>query len=128
VFKVTITHEFTDEMIDDLITTMVECNDMTASWCLEYDAKGQQVAIAVVRGYDVIFTVDNPEYDANMPRTTENCPTLRKDFDLAVLKKALELCSLLYPQVFRNIVEGNYDANDADVVLQLAIFKEVVYS
>ena len=126
-FEVIVAHKIDADMIEDLVTTMVECNDMTASWCREYDAKGQHAAEAIVGGYTVIFTVDNPDYDASEKKTAENWPTLRKEVDSAVIKKALDLCGIRHPQVLINFIGGNYDANDADVILQLAIYEEVVF-
>lgn len=32
-----------------------------------------------------------------------------------------------YPEIFRRIKDGQYDANDADVWLQMSVFGEIVY-
>ena len=41
--------------------------------------------------------------------------------------KGIELCAQRYPKTFSRLREEQYDAGDADVVLQLAIFGELIY-
>jgi hypothetical protein len=40
---------------------------------------------------------------------------------------ALEKMKELYPKKYDSIVNGDYDADDADIFLQLAVLREVVY-
>lgn len=117
--KVLVEHELSDEDIDDLITTMVECNDCTASWCNSMKYEGINPALTILSGRDITFSVDNPE---------EGPKSVKKVLNLTILKGALILASKTHPHVLYNIVEGDYDAGDADIILQLALFGEEVYS
>lgn len=47
--------------------------------------------------------------------------------DLPALKKGWELLGKKYPKIQKEVLEGNYDASDADVFLQLAVFGDVIY-
>jgi hypothetical protein len=123
---ITVTHNISDEMIDDLVTTMVECNDMTASWCHHYEADGLHAAKAILSGKDVFFYVDNPEYDDSSSDTRFK-PLVKKTLNLSILADGLIRCNKAYPHVLRNLVEGDYDACDADTILQVSLFGEAVY-
>lgn len=50
-----------------------------------------------------------------------------KRLDLQSIDRGLGLLAAKYPQRMDNIVRENYDAEDADVFLQLALFGEVVF-
>ena len=117
--KVVVTHTLTAEDIDDLITTMVECNDMTASWCQRMEAS-KQVSLAILNGENVKCFVDNSEEGLETVELIFNLEGLRKAFQLAVEDPC-------YQEVVSRIVSQDYDAIDADVILQLALFGEVVY-
>lgn len=41
--------------------------------------------------------------------------------------KACEICCTNYPDVWANILTGNFDADDADVLFQLAVMGDVVF-
>jgi hypothetical protein len=47
--------------------------------------------------------------------------------DYYSLVKAWQICAELYPRVFARIKDENYDANDADVWFQCAVFGEAIY-
>jgi len=47
--------------------------------------------------------------------------------DLPALKKAWILFRQKYPKNYQRLVEENWDAGDADVFLQLAVFDEVIF-
>jgi hypothetical protein len=55
--------------------------------------------------------------------TDEELGTLTLDS----IKKGLKLMGKQYPKHFINIVTENYDADDADIFLQLAVMGSVVY-
>jgi len=43
------------------------------------------------------------------------------------LKEGLELAAKDYPERFRALLDGEYDAEDADVIFQLCVMKEIVF-
>jgi hypothetical protein len=47
--------------------------------------------------------------------------------DLATLKKAWITLKGKYPKIYKRVVEQSWDAGDADVFLQLAVFDDVIY-
>lgn len=57
------------------------------------------------------LTVDVSEYQLTM-----------KDFDDGLFEVERR-----YPMIYKRIVDGTYDAKDADVWLQLTVFNEVLY-
>lgn len=123
--KVMVEHTFSEEFIEDILTTAVECNDMTASWCRQYDATGSaDLAKKLFNGESVMFMYDNPEYDEDESGSTE---VIQKALTMSMLREAFTLVGTKYPETLRNFAEENYDADDADVLLQLALLGEVVY-
>ena len=50
-----------------------------------------------------------------------------KRLQLSTIKRGLTIMAEKYPNHFQRIVEETYDADDADVFLQLSLFNEVVF-
>lgn len=92
------------------------------------------------------YTVDNdPEFDINdypeycwVPLVPGNKLTLIEavDFDeepeswevtLDEIKLALTKVALEYPDVYERLLKGDYDAADADVLLQIAAIGQITY-
>ena len=73
----------------------------------------------------------HPYYDA--PLNEGGYVTIKADghksakLNLQSIEKGLELLAEKYPKRFVAICDENYDAEDADVFLQLAILNEVVF-
>lgn len=47
--------------------------------------------------------------------------------DLAALKKAWILLRQKYPKIYKRVIDESWDAADADVFLQLAVFDDVIF-
>ncbi len=50
-----------------------------------------------------------------------------KRLQLSTIKRGLTLMAEKYPNHFQRVVDETYDADDADVFLQLSLFNEVVF-
>jgi hypothetical protein len=50
------------------------------------------------------------------------------EITLESFKKACEICIEHFPNVWANLTTGNYDADDADIMLQLCVFGMVNFS
>lgn len=65
-------------------------------------------------GYIQFFDIENPK-------------ELLGDVDMNNLLDAIQLLKTKYPNEYENIIMDEYDANDADIFLQLCVMGEVVF-
>jgi hypothetical protein len=73
---------------------------------------------------NALMNVENFQMNVyDLENTDERLGTLTKESFV----KGCEICCSTYPQVWANIVTGNYDADDADVLFQLAVMGDVVF-
>jgi hypothetical protein len=73
---------------------------------------------------NALLNVENFQMNVyDLEDTDERLGTLTKESFV----KGCEICCSCYPQVWANIVTGNYDADDADVLFQLAVMGDVVF-
>lgn len=47
--------------------------------------------------------------------------------DLAALKKGWILLKQKYPKIYKRVIDESWDASDADIFLQLALFDKVIF-
>jgi hypothetical protein len=73
---------------------------------------------------NALLNVENFQMNVyDLEDTDERLGTLTKESFV----KGCEICCSTYPQVWANIITGNYDADDADVLFQLAVMGDVVF-
>jgi hypothetical protein len=73
---------------------------------------------------NALMNVENFQMNVyDLEDTDERLGTLTKESFV----KGCEICCSTYPQVWANIITGNYDADDADVLFQLAVMGDVVF-
>jgi hypothetical protein len=72
---------------------------------------------------NLVFTllVDDPEAESDEP------PPLRVKITSGTIKSALTLMATNYPRHFADLINENDDAITADVLLQLMVYKDVIY-
>lgn len=137
----TVETTITDKRIADLMTTAVECNDMTTQWCagvyLSGPYKEQEDELKTDEGYpwyanpyfyarddfeiEVVEVVDEGEdWDDETNLKRHRC-------DRAKLKQAFELMARDNKRHFDDFLGENEDAITADVFLQLLALGEIVY-
>lgn len=117
---------FTDEMLMDILTTAFEAQSWY--WCVieKFVINEQPDPKPDYPKYGWV-----PVYNGNSIRLIENdvdedeaehWEINRHDLELALTKIALER-----PQTYKRLLEGEYDAADADVFLQIAAIGQVTY-
>ena len=79
------------------------------------DKKFQHIYAPLVGGKVYLREFEDDDMDAGQVH----------ELDLAKLVQGLERLSRLYPARFLNIINENYDAEDADVFLQVCLFGEI---
>jgi hypothetical protein len=73
---------------------------------------------------NALLNVENFQMNVyDLEDTDERLGTLTKESFV----KGCEICCSCYPQIWANIITGNYDADDADVLFQLAVMGDVVF-
>ena len=73
---------------------------------------------------NALMNVENFQMNVyDLENTDERLGTLTKESFV----KGCEICATQYAQVWANIITGNYDADDADVLFQLAVMGDVVF-
>ena len=130
------------QLVEDVIVTALEGGSNYWYW-IKIDEHWFEVA----KRYDIQLAKNE-----NPPRTSANPVTIRisnallnvENFSMNVYDledpderlgalskesfvKGCELCAVKYPNVWANLLTGNYDANDADVLFQLAVMGDVVF-
>ena len=137
----------TDQLVADWVITAFEGG--SSYWCdlaecVERDDKGQWVEITGDRyksfQIDGIGPYANPEFWENDKRGYR----LHDEYDEKWIQKVLTLSGLLkalqyqppkhkfatpnwYRKVVSSLITENYDAGDADTLVQVAVFGELVY-
>lgn len=115
--QVTINFEFDDQLVDDIITTCFEGG--STYWIDDQevkdgDYKGAEFASEVVsKGGTLILYVEGTKYELTLEKFI-------KGMELALNDKPNLLLAFQEN-------DGDWDAGDADYVLQFALFGELVY-
>lgn len=144
-FQVGVNVPVTDQQIADWVVTAFEggisywCE---AATCVQRDQHGDWEELTGA-GYDA-YVVDrvgpyaNPEFwdnDKRGYRITTDEGTQKKVLTLSAIMKALNYqpkqvkgqSNNWYRKVTTRLLGENYDADDADILVQVAIFNEVIY-
>jgi len=120
--EVTIVEEVTVQIVDDLLCTSFE-GGMTGMWVARVtEPEGQRCGVAythevISRGGSLIFTLDDAE---EVQEKTEFTLTLES------VIQGLEKACKHQGRTLSDLWE-NHDAVDADVVVQFALFGEIVF-
>lgn len=100
---------------------------------VRYKAKemGQSVSEAIgeyiLKGGYVQFYDAEEEYDDDDYTEIHSDKGLLGTVDMDSILEAITIIKKDYPEVWENILDEQYDANDADIFLQLCVMGEVVY-
>lgn len=124
------TREFTPKMIEDLMVTFIESGGMI-SWCsgvkfFKWDPvtnEQKQVKYGETWSLDGESDFYKGRWSIDIKIDDEDQPTQRLGWKK--LKWALER-----PEMQKRtnaIFDGDYDVEDADCIVQMAIFKEIIY-
>lgn len=81
----------------------------------------------ILNGGYVQFYDSEEEYDDDDYGETHSDNGLLGTVDMDSILEAITLIKKDYPEVWENILDEQYDANDADIFLQLCVMGEVVY-
>lgn len=77
--------------------------------------------------YEVINSGDQLTISNRVIAENEQLKLIQADINLKSLHNALELLKINYPKHYGAVIEGNFDAADADLFLQLAVIGKVIY-
>jgi hypothetical protein len=100
---------------------------------VRYKAKemGQSVSEAIgeyiLKGGYVQFYDAEEEYDEDDYTETHSDNGLLGTVDMDSILEAITIIKRDYPDVWENILDEQYDANDADIFLQLCVMGDVVF-
>lgn len=131
---VTITKNITKDQISDLISTAIEGG--SNYW---YIIEGYQEPSVVDFRCSLFARDEEPHRIYDWPlctgggviiSATESCEEsnpIPHVLNLESITKGLILMAEKYPQRLVNFADGDYDADDADIFLQLSLFGEVVF-
>jgi hypothetical protein len=73
---------------------------------------------------NALMNVENFQMNVyDLEDTDERLGTLTKESFV----RGCEMCCVNYPEIWANLITGNYDAGDADVLFQLAVMGDVVF-
>lgn len=81
----------------------------------------------ILKGGYVQFYDAEEEYDDDDYTETHSDKGLLGTVDMDSILEAITIIKKDYPEVWENILDEQYDANDADIFLQLCVMGEVVY-
>jgi hypothetical protein len=126
--KIKIEHEISEETIADLMTTAIEGG--SAYWCDEITQTSGVTTETSPWYSDPEIYITNLTLQVVESEPSKENSDGRHIINLEKMQKAFELMGEFgTPKGFhlRNLVEENWDAETADVFLQLATFGEVVY-
>ncbi len=115
----TVTHTLTTGMLADLMVTAIEGG--CGYWAHE---------IEVVDGTDLYeppYYADPHFYCSPFKLALTDCEGDVHSINADTLAKGWRLLNELYPRRALAVVDETYDAEDADVFLQLAVYGEIVY-
>lgn len=122
----TVTDEFTDKMLMDILATAFECQSWY--WCLieEYVINEQPDPKPDYPKYCWV-----PIYPGNSIRLIESDmdedEADRWELTLESMQKAITTIAEERPQTYKRLLEEEYDAADADVFLQIAAIGQITY-
>lgn len=122
--------EITPQRIADLMVTACEFNDATASWCSDFLPYFKTKAEACKERpwysdpwfWEGEFTVIVSEIEG------DNGERVDHTVGNAEFEKGFQILAKKYPHHFNDIVEENYDALTADLLLQCIVFGEEKYA
>lgn len=118
----------TAQQIQDIVTVSFEGGGSgTDSWAeimsyvkpenlvvpAEYDGYPFYSFLLLFGGYIVLVDIEDEE--------------VREILTMGKLYRGLEKVKAMRPNVYQRLVDGEYDAVDADILVQTALFGEVVY-
>ena len=78
-------------------------------------------------GYVQFYDVEGDEYDDDDYTEKHSDNDLLGTVDMDSILEAITITKRDYPEVWENILDEQYDANDADIFLQLCVMGEVVF-
>lgn len=115
----TVTHTLTPAMLADLMVTAIEGG--CGYWAQELEV------ISGTDLYEPPYYADPRFYVSPFKLALTDCEGDVHSIESDTLEKGWRLLNQLYPRRALAVVEESYDAEDADVFLQLAVYGEVVY-
>ena len=140
-FTVKVERKISNKDMSDILISIVEGNFMSQSWArfdgedsYDYGTRTPEdvKARAEAYGFDTYCAYG---YLPGMPMCAvlmqhhedggETTEVLR--FDRIALERGLRKMADQYPANFTNLLDGDYDAIDCDILLQLALLGEVIY-
>jgi hypothetical protein len=78
-------------------------------------------------GYVQFYDAEGDEYDDDDYQEKHSDKDLLGTVDMDSILEAITIVKKDYPDVWENILDEQYDANDADIFLQLCVMGDVVY-
>jgi hypothetical protein len=78
-------------------------------------------------GYVQFYDAEGDEYDDDDYQEKHSDKDLLGTVDMNSILEAITIIKKDYPNVWENILDEQYDANDADIFLQLCVMGEVVF-
>lgn len=125
--KITVSSNLDNQVIEDLIITALEGGSNYWYWIEEFPsnfpAGNEPLA---VRFFDFIWNFKGKMkiYDIESdPKKPELLGTISKES----VKEAFNIMAKEYSYNLGNILQDNWDANDADVLFQLAVMGKVIF-
>jgi hypothetical protein len=129
-FSINTTAKVTAQAVADLITTALEGGSNYWLRCVElvrpHPPEGQDGpwyadASVYVGEFEILCTYDDPDGDEGVDYKTSRVGR-------EAVATGLALFSQAYPRSFGRFLNEDYDANDADIFMQMLLLKEVIYS
>jgi hypothetical protein len=126
-FNIEYSHQFPDDKVEDLLVCALEggsnywyvIEEVLPAYNIIVDGGELDVYTAVMHGAGVRVGLLEPGETVN----GQSSWILNR----AALHHGLQLVANLQPTTFARIVTEDYDSNDADMVLQFALFHDVVF-
>ncbi|WOF44318.1 hypothetical protein KNJ79_05145 [Sphingopyxis indica] len=115
----TVTHTLTASMLADLMVTAIEGG--CGYWASDLEL------VSGTDEYEPPYYADARFYLSPFKLALTDCMRDVHTIESDTLEKGWRLLNELYPRRALAVVEETYDAEDADVFLQLAVFGEIVF-
>lgn len=138
--QITTTVEIAPQQIADLVTTACECNHMTTAWCSKFwlvtptevpaDKRAEGDEKLVWYAHPWLYTQPDLKIEVEELESESTGSTKKHYIGLPEFERAFKLMQEYGTPKgwhWRNFIEGDGDAETADVFLQLATFGEVIY-
>lgn len=123
-FQVEVTHKFTAEQIDDLLTCAFE-GGSNYWYCIKRTVEPTEITYKI---QSYLTPALNPGGSLVIVDREDDHETAKEYFlNLETIQKGLELMAKEYPYHMKNFIEENEDAETGDVFLQLCLFGEIVF-